>query len=56
MIVLAGALLGALLGIAQARRRGGTRLDLAHHAAAYALAFAILGLFLTLIVGHSFGP
>lgn len=56
MIVLAGALLGVLLGVTQARRRGGGRLDMLHHAAAYAVAFALLGLFLTIFVGRSFGP
>lgn len=47
MIVLGSAALGAFLGVANARRRKGTALDLAQYGAAYGIAFAILGLFAT---------
>jgi hypothetical protein len=53
MIVLAGMVLGAVLGVMQARRRGGSRLDMLHHAAAFAIAFAILGMFLTILIGRT---
>lgn len=48
MIVLGSAALGAILGVTNAKRRNGTKLDLAQYGAAYAIAFAILGLFATL--------
>ncbi|MEA5162316.1 hypothetical protein [Cereibacter johrii] len=50
MIVLAGALLGAFLGVATARRHGGQRLDMAQYGAAFAIAFALGGLFLTILI------
>ncbi|CUJ98892.1 apolipoprotein acyltransferase [Shimia thalassica] len=50
MIVIFSALFGALLGTLFAKRRKGKRLDILQYAAAYAMAFAILGLFVTLIV------
>ncbi len=50
MIILGGAILGAFLGVANARRRKGNRLDMAQYGASYAIAFMILGLFLTLII------
>ncbi len=50
MIVIACALIGAFLGFLTARKRGGNRLDMAQYAAGYAIAFMILGLFLTLLI------
>ncbi|MEM8802760.1 MAG: hypothetical protein AAFY06_00625 [Pseudomonadota bacterium] len=50
MIILGSALLGALLGVASAKRREGNRLDMAQYGAAYAIAFMILGLFLTIML------
>ncbi|WP_323040938.1 hypothetical protein [Gemmobacter sp.] len=50
MIVLAGLLIGALWGALLARKRKGSRLDMAQYAAGFAIAFAILGLFATLII------
>lgn len=50
MIVIAGLLFGALLGAVRARARGGNRLDIAQYAAAHAIAFALLGLFATLMI------
>ncbi|MGR3365211.1 MAG: hypothetical protein ACU0CY_13650 [Maritimibacter harenae] len=52
MIVIAFAIFGALLGAYQARKRGGQRLDLAQYATAYGLAFAILGLFVTVFLSR----
>ena len=50
MIVLGAALLGAIIGGMTASRRKGGRLDIAQYAAGYAIAFALLGLFITLFV------
>jgi hypothetical protein len=48
MIVLAFALAGALWGVRAARKRNGERLDLLQYGAGYAIAFAILGAFVTI--------
>ncbi|MEE4345913.1 MAG: apolipoprotein acyltransferase [Paracoccaceae bacterium] len=50
MIVLGAALLGAIIGGMTASRRKGGRLDIAQYAAGYAIAFALIGLFVTLFV------
>ena len=50
MIVLGFALVGALIGIVTAHGRGGKRLDIAQYAASYAVAFAIIGLFVTVFL------
>ncbi len=48
MIVIAGALIGAALGAWRARARGGKPADMVQYGAAHAIAFALLGLFLTI--------
>jgi uncharacterized membrane protein YfcA len=53
MIVIAGALSGAILGWLAARKRGGTRWDIAQYAAAYAIALALLGLFVTILLDRT---
>jgi hypothetical protein len=50
MIVIAGLVFGALLGARTALKRGGKRLDALQYAAGYGIAFALLGLFLTLFI------
>ena len=50
MIVIAGAVLGAVLGALTAKKRGGSRLDMAQYAAASAIALSLAGLILTLII------
>ncbi|SMP22830.1 hypothetical protein [Shimia sagamensis] len=50
MFVLLGALLGAITGGALAKKRGGKRADILQYGAVYAMIFAILGLFVTLII------
>lgn len=52
MIVIAAALIGAAIGAQNARRRQGTRFDILQYAAAYGLAFAILGVFATVILAR----
>ncbi len=54
MIVIAGLLVGAVLGVLQARRRGGNRLDRLQYAGVFAIIGAILGLFLTIAVDRMF--
>jgi hypothetical protein len=50
MIILGFAIAGALVGAFTARSRGGKRLDLAQYAASYSMAFAIIGLFITVFL------
>jgi MFS-type transporter involved in bile tolerance (Atg22 family) len=50
MFVIIGALLGAVLGSMIAKKRGGKRLDILQYGAVYAMIFAMLGLFVTLIL------
>lgn len=48
MIVIAGLVLGALVGAQRARARQGNRLDIAQYAAVHAMIFAVIGLFVTI--------
>ena len=50
MIVIAGALSGAAWGAYLAKAREGTRLDMAQYAAGIAIAFGLLGLFVTIFL------
>ena len=50
MILFFSATIGAIFGAVTAKRRGGNRLDIAQYAAGYAIAGAIIGLFLTLAI------
>ncbi len=52
MIVIAGFLLGASWGAFLAKRREGTRADMAQYAAGFGIAFALLGLFLTIFIAR----
>jgi len=54
MIVLTAFVLGIAWGAYLARRRGGKRLDILQYATAFGIAFAIAGLFLTVIVDRAF--
>lgn len=53
VIILAGLVLGALVGAGIARRRGGRGLDQAQYAAGYAIAFGILAVFVTIVLARS---
>lgn len=53
MIVIALALLGAVLGGLTAKKRNGSRADIAQYAAGYAIAFALVGMIATLVI-HRF--
>lgn len=48
MIILAGIIIGALVGAFNARKRDGSRLDIAQYAAVGGLIGAILGTFATI--------
>lgn len=50
MIVIAGAILGAGYGAWLANKRKGSKADMAQYGAGFAIAFALLGLFLTIFV------
>ena len=50
MIVIGGAVIGAIYGALLARRRKGTRADMFQYGAGFAIAFALLGLFLTILI------
>ena len=50
MFVLVGVLLGALIGAVIARKRKGRSLDILQYAVVYAMIFAVIGLFVTIIV------
>ena len=50
MIVIASGFLGAFLGVKNARKREGNRLDMAQHGAAYAIVFMIVAVFLTILL------
>ncbi len=54
MIVLLGAILGALTGAIHAKRRKGAVADVLQYAFVYALIFALAGLFITLIIHRVF--
>tara|TARA_R110002096_G_scaffold189191_22_gene369487 strand:- start:1442 stop:1606 length:165 start_codon:yes stop_codon:yes gene_type:complete len=49
MLVLAGLVLGVLVGAFTAKKRGGKALDMAQYAASFAIAFMLAGLFLTIL-------
>ena len=50
MIVITGLFAGAVLGVVQARRKGGNRLDMLQYAAVFAIIGAITGMFLTIAI------
>lgn len=50
MIVILGLILGAATGATLARYRGGSRADMLQYAAAYAVAFSLVGLVLTIVI------
>ena len=55
MLVITGVVLGVAWGIWLARARRGSRLDMAQYGAGFGIAFGILGLFATLLLGSGLG-
>ncbi|WP_192931080.1 hypothetical protein [Gemmobacter serpentinus] len=54
MIVIFATLFGGFLGAYRARRHGGGKLDMAQWAAGFAIPFALIGLFLTILIERQF--
>ena len=50
MIVIAGCVLGAILGAYTAKKRGGTRADMWQYGTVYAIACSLAGLILTIVI------
>jgi hypothetical protein len=50
MIIIGMALLGAFLGGMNAKKRSGTKADIAQYAAGYAIAFSLVGMLATLLI------
>lgn len=50
MIVIFAALFGILLGTMTAKRRNGKRADILQYAVGYGIAFALLGVILTVVI------
>lgn len=50
MIILAGLVLGVLVGSFTAKNRGGKKLDILQYAAGYGIAFTLVGVFVTIIL------
>ena len=50
MIVILGLVLGAALGAWRAKKRQGTTADMIQYGAAHAIAFMLVGLFLTILL------
>ena len=53
MIIIVGALLGAIIGGITAYRRKGNKLDIAQYAAGYAMAFTVVSMILTVILDRT---
>ncbi|MCT8160749.1 hypothetical protein [Pseudoruegeria sp. SHC-113] len=53
MIVIAGFVLGGVLGALRAKKRGGNGKDIAQWAIVHAILFALIGLFATLFIHRS---
>lgn len=53
MIYVLSGLLGIVVGALTAKRRGGNRLDMAQYAAVFGIAFALIGLVITVILARS---
>lgn len=52
MILVVSLIIGALAGALIAHRRGGSRLDMAQHAAVLMIIGAVLGLFATIAIAR----
>lgn len=54
MIIILLGILGAIIGGITAQKRRGNRKDIAQYAGGYAIAFMIVGLFLTVMIDRLF--
>ncbi len=55
MIIVTAGIGGAISGVLLAKKRGGNRLDMAHHAASCAIASGLLGMFASIAPARIFG-
>ena len=55
MLIIAAALLGAILGALNARRRGGKPADMAQYAASTGIVFALIGFAVTILLARMGG-
>lgn len=55
MLIIGAAILGAILGALNARRRGGKPADMAQYAAASAIIFALIGFAGTILLARMGG-
>ncbi len=55
MFVIISVILGVLYGAFIAKKKGGTRLDMAQYAGTYAILFGIIGLFLMVAITRLVG-
>jgi hypothetical protein len=53
MVILAGLVLGVLIGTVTAKRRGGKTLDILQYGAGFGIAFCLIGVFLTIVLERS---
>ncbi len=53
MIVIAAAIIGIVVGVITARKRGGNKLDMAQYGAGFALAFIIVGMIATVVIDRA---
>lgn len=56
MFVIAGLVIGAAIGARTALKRGGRKLDALQYAAGYGIAFALLGMAVTLFADRMLLP
>lgn len=55
MLIIAGAVIGAIIGDRRAAGRGGSRADRAQYAAVHAILLALAGLIATIVLGRVAG-
>lgn len=53
MLPIGGLFLGAILGAVTARKRGGSKADMAQYAAGYGIALAVAGMIAAVIIERS---
>tara|TARA_R110002049_G_scaffold10127_1_gene50118 strand:+ start:79285 stop:79455 length:171 start_codon:yes stop_codon:yes gene_type:complete len=53
MIAIGLAVLGALMGVVTARKRGGNRKDIAQYAAGFGIAFLVVGMIVTVLLDRA---
>lgn len=52
MIIIGGLVLGVILGVLQAKKLGGSRLDMAQYGTGYGIALTLVGVIITIILSR----